>query len=202
MNIEDLINTAMPHPEDCRRKAEELRRNHPGASVDELVDRAITTAKRWAAAYGAGSGVATTPLAMVPAAMADMGLTMRQQAHLVGVVAALKDPTSLEDADGFRSDVLTVMFPHAVSQALREAAVQAGKTTTRTLVRKYISKELLRAIIRFAAKYLGIKLTQRAIISKTVPIVGGAIGATWNWVDVERCGRRAVKYFNDQAITD
>lgn len=29
MNLEDLISSAMPHPDDCRRKAEELRSTYP-----------------------------------------------------------------------------------------------------------------------------------------------------------------------------
>jgi len=197
MNFEDFIRAAMPHPDDCRRKAAELRAAYPELSDDQLVERAITTSKRWAAAYGVGSGIATNPLAMLPAAAMDMGLTMRAEAHLVGVVGALKDPRSLDDIAGFHGDVLAVMFPNAVSQALREVGVQAGKATTQTLIRKYLSGNVLKAVIAFAAKYLGVKLTQRAIISKSVPFVGAAIGATWNWVEVERCGRRAVKYHRE-----
>ncbi|GMU03899.1 hypothetical protein [Corallococcus caeni] len=49
-----------------------------------------------------------------------------------------------------------------------------------TLIRRYISKGVLKALQRFALKYLGLKLTQRAIITKTVPLVGAGIGATWN----------------------
>jgi len=197
MNFEEFIRAAMPHPDECRRKAAELREAYPELSDDQLVERAITTSKRWAAAYGVGSGIATNPLAMLPAAAADMGLTMRAEAHLVGVVGALKDPRSLDDIAGFHGDVLAVMFPNAVSQALREVGVQAGKATTRTLIRKYLSGNVLKAVIAFAAKYLGVKLTQRAIIAKSVPLVGAAIGATWNWVEVERCGRRAVKYHRE-----
>ncbi len=197
MNMEDFVRAVLPHPDECHRKAQELRDAYPEASADELVERAIKTAKRWAAIYGVGSGVATNPFAMVPAAAADMGLTMRAEAHLVGVVALLKVPSSRDDTEGFHTDILAVMFPNAVSQALREVGVQAGKATTRTLIRKYISGNLLKAIIAFAAKYLGIKLTQRAIISKTVLLVGVAIGASWNWLDVERCGRRAANYFSE-----
>lgn len=197
MNMEDFIRTVLPHLDDCRRKAQELRDAYPDATVDELVEISIKTAKRWAAVYGVGSGVATNPFAMVPAAAADMALTLRAEAHLAGVIAVLKTPLSSGHDEVFHTDILAVMFPNAVSQALREVGVQAGKATTRTLIRKYISGNLLKAIIAFAAKYLGIKLTQRAIISKTVPLIGAAIGATWNWVEVERCGRRAQKYFSD-----
>lgn len=197
MNIEDAIRAALPHPDECRRKARELREAYPGLSDAELVSRAITTSKRWAAAYGVGSGVASNPFAMVPAAAVDMGLTMRAEAHLVGVVGALIDPSSLDDSEGFYADILAVLFPNAVSHALREVGVQAGRATTRTLIRKYVSGNVLKAITAFAAKYLGIKLTQRAIISKAVPLVGAAVGATWNWIDVERCGRRAVKHYTE-----
>lgn len=195
MGLEDVIRDALPRPEACRRKVEELRMAYPNASVEDLVERAITTSKRWAAAYGVGSGIATNPFAMLPAAAADLALTMRAEAHLVGVVGALMDPESLNDLDGFQGDILAVLFPNAVSQALREAGVQAGKATTRTLIRKYVTGNVLKAIIAFAAKYLGVKLTQRALISKSVPLVGAAIGAGWNWIDVERCGRRAVKHY-------
>lgn len=197
MNLEEFVRAMLPHPDEVRRKAKELRDAWPGASEDELAERAIKTSKRWAAVYGVGSGVATNPLAMIPAAAADMGLTMRSEAYLVGVIGALKAPSTLDHIESFHADILAAMFPNAVSQALREVGVQAGRATTRTLVRKYISGNLLRAIIAFAAKYLGVKLTQRAIISKSVPLVGAVIGATWNWVDVERCGRRAVKYFSE-----
>ena len=197
MDFSDFVNSLFPNPEDCRRKARELRESYPDLTEDQLVDRAITTARRWGAAFGAGSGVASNPMTMIPAAMADMALTMSAEARLVGVIGAILDSSSLNDHDGFRGDIAAVMFPNAVSQALREAAVQAGKATTKTLIRKHISKELLKTIIAFAAKYLGVKVTQRAIIAKTVPLIGSAIGAGWNWVDVERCGRRAVKFYRE-----
>ncbi|WP_147445601.1 hypothetical protein [Corallococcus aberystwythensis] len=56
---------------------------------------------------------------------------------------------------------------------------------------------MLKALQRFALKYLGLKLTQRAIITKTVPLVGAGIGATWNWVEVQRVGKRAVRYYRE-----
>jgi hypothetical protein len=69
------------------------------------------------------------------------------------------------------------------------------------LIRKYISRELLKAIIRFAARYLGLKLTQKAILTKAIPLVGGVIGATWNWIEVKRIGARGMKYYTDSDIS-
>lgn len=78
--------------------------------------------------------------------------------------------------------------------------VQAGRQTSKVLVRKYISKNVLRTLVRWAAKYLGIKLTQRAIITKVVPLAGAAIGGGWNWFEVRRLGRRALAYHQGQFI--
>ncbi|MEZ4406169.1 MAG: hypothetical protein R3A52_06820 [Polyangiales bacterium] len=119
------------------------------------------TAKRWAMVHGVGSGVATNPLAMVPAAMADMGSPRARKLTSSVLSRSWKAPSSGDHIESFHTDILAVMLPNAVSQALREVGVQAGKATTRTLIRKYIGGNLLKAIITFAAKYLGIKLTQR-----------------------------------------
>ena len=43
------------------------------------------------------------------------------------------------------------------------------------------------------------QLTQRAIITKTVPIIGGAIGGAWNYTEIRMVGKRAIAYhFDDQ----
>ena len=49
-------------------------------------------------------------------------------------------------------------------------------------------------------KYFGIKVTQKGIITKTVPVVGGVIGAGWNAVEVELMKRRVISYFSDDVI--
>ena len=135
---------------------------------------------------------------MVPLAAMDLVVVLKQEGKLAGVIAALLEPAVLEDPDAFRADILAIVFPNAVSQALREVASQAGRATTRVLIRKYLSHGALRSVIQFAAKYLGIKVTQRAIVTKSMPIVCSAIGAAWNWTEVKLLGRRAIRYYRDQ----
>jgi hypothetical protein len=131
----------------------------------------------------------------VPLALTDLAIVLKAEGKLAGVIAAMLDPDVLNDADAFRTDVLAIVFPNAASQALRSVATQAGRATTRTVIRKYISRDILQSMIRFAGKYLGIKLTQRAIITKTLPLVGGLIGGGWNWMEIRLLGRRALKYY-------
>ncbi|NPC70985.1 hypothetical protein HPP05_14625 [Corallococcus exiguus] len=197
MNLESLLASLVPDPEACRKKAEELRSAFPDASPEELAERLIRQAKVLLAAAGGGSGLIANPIAAAPLALAETGVVLKTEANLVGSIVALLDPDVLKDPGLFTTEVLAIVFPSAASQALREFTTRAGQATSRALIRRYISKGVLKALQRFALKYLGLKLTQRAIITKTVPLVGAGIGATWNWVEVQRVGKRAVRYYRD-----
>ena len=55
--------------------------------------------------------------------------------------------------------MLAVVFPGAVSQALRQIGLRAGQRITRNLIRKYVTENFLKDATRFAAKYLFIRVT-------------------------------------------
>lgn len=138
------------------------------------------------------------PFAMAGLAAADILYMLKAEAQLVGTIGAIYESDVTADPESFAADVLAILFPSAVSQALAQLGINAGKATARTFIRKYVSKDVLKAVIRFAAKYLGLKLTQKAIITKAVPLVGGAIGGVWNWTEVKVVGKRAISYFEDE----
>lgn len=66
---------------------------------------------------------------------------------------------------------------------------------TRAAIKKYLSKETLKAFQKILLKYFGIKVTQKGVITKTVPIVGGAIGGVWNYFEVTGIKKRTIQYF-------
>ena len=43
-------------------------------------------------------------------------------------------------------------------------------------------------------------MAKKAVVSKTVPLVGAGIGAAWNWVELEAVGKRAVRYYMRRSI--
>jgi hypothetical protein len=131
---------------------------------------------------------------MLPAAVADMAAMLKLEGKLAGTIAALLDPDSLGDRDAFRRDILRVVFPGAVSQALRKFGVRAGEEVTKNMVRKLLGREAGKELGERAVKFLGIRLTEKAIAGKAVPIVGAGIGAAWNWVEIHAVGTRAVNY--------
>src|SRR5580765_2325408 len=93
---ERFVEALLPTLDTCRFEAASLRAMHPNEAVPELVGRATRAAQRWAALAGAGAGLLSNPFVMVPAALADMTLLIRAEAHLAGVVTALADPAVLD----------------------------------------------------------------------------------------------------------
>jgi hypothetical protein len=94
----------------------------------------------------------------------------------------------------FRRDIIRNVFPGAVSQALRKLGVRVGEEATKTLVRKLASREAAKELTERAVKILGIRLTEKAVAAKTVPLVGAGIGAAWNWTEIQFVGNRTIDY--------
>ena len=57
---------------------------------------------------------------------------------------------------------------------------------TRVLVKKYISKETIKQFQEIMLKNFRIKVTQKAVITKTLPNTGGFIVGIWNYIAVGR----------------
>jgi len=192
--LDNVLDWVVPDPEHCRKAAADFAAQHPGKSPEELARKAVGSAQTWAAATGGATGAAANPLIMVPAALADMAAVLKIEGVMAGTVAALIDPASLDDPAKFQADVVTVIFPGAVSQALRKVGIRAGEEATKNLVRKLVGREAVKDLGERAAKMLGIRLTEKAIATKAVPLVGAGIGAAWNFVEIQAVGSRAVAY--------
>jgi 3-oxoacyl-[acyl-carrier-protein] synthase III len=197
VKVSELLEKMVPAAEQCRVAAQKLRARHPDDSVHQLAGRAVQAARRAAAVAGAATGAASNPITMVPVAFADMAAVLRIEATLIGVIAALLDPTWLSDGS-LRADSIALLFPGAVSQALRQIGIRAGEQFSRKFLREQVGKDVLKVAMRLAARHLGAELTRKALIEKAVPLVGIGIGAGWNWLEVGAVARRAVRYFSGQ----
>ncbi|MFN3651114.1 MAG: hypothetical protein ACK47B_16185 [Armatimonadota bacterium] len=200
MTVEDVLQWAIPDPSLCRERADLLRAEHPGYTDEQLAWVAVKATRRWAVLAGAASGAVANPLIMAPASMAEVGYVLREEGKLAGVIAAIMDPDSLREIDTFHGDILSVLFPGAVSQLLQQLGVRGGQVGTKTLIRNVLSKGLIRQLLRLAARFLKIRITQKAIASKMLPVIGGGIGAAWNWNEVQSVGRRAIRYHRRRRV--
>jgi hypothetical protein len=193
-DIDQILAWLIPDPAHCRRDAQELRLSDPNATPEDLARKAVRDSRKWAASIGGATGLASSPLTMVPAAVADMAAMLKLEGTLAGTIAALLDPDSLDDPDTFKKEIFRVVFPGAVSQALRKVGIRAGEEATKNLVRKLIGREAAKDLGERVVKLLGIRLTEKAITTKAVPLVGAGIGAAWNFVEIQAVGHRAIGY--------
>jgi len=202
--IESALESMVPTAQSCRETAQRLRQEYPAETPEQLSRRAIRSARRSAAAAGAATGAVANPLIMIPAALADMAFVLRIEGAMAGTVAALFDPAALTD-QSLRGDVVSILFPGAVSQALRQVGIrvgeQMGQRLSAGLVREFLSKDVARTAMRMATRHLGFELTRKAVLEKTAPLVGAGIGAGWNWVEVGVVGERALHYYGKTSPT-
>lgn len=200
--IHALLVHVVPDPLECRDVAMQMIARAPNTPREQLAAELIRSAQKRAATVGGVTGIAASPITMIPAALTDIAAVLKIEGTMVGGVAALLDPDSLENREQFKSDVLAVVFPAAVSQTLRHIGIRAGEQLTRRLVRSAVEKGGAEAFAKFAAKVVGTKLPARALAGKSVPFVGAGIGAGWNWVEASVVGKRAIAYYTGQPIAE
>ena len=198
--IDNVLEWVVPDPDQCRKAAADFAAQNPGKTPEELAKLAVGSAQTWAAAAGGATGAAANPLIMVPAALADMAAVLRIEGTMAGTIAALLEPPSLDDPRKFQADVVTIIFPGAVSQALRQLGVRWGQHITQSLIRKYFTENLLKSVTALASRYLLVHVTEKALVTKTVPLVGAGIGAGWNYLELKAVGNRAIRYYQQKGI--
>lgn len=198
--VERLMAWVVPDVDACRRAAHELLTRDPNASREQLANAVVAAARARGVAVGGVTGIASSPISMIPATIADVGAMLRIEGIMTGTIAALLDPASLDDPARFRTDLLAVVFPAAVSQAMRQVGIRAGERFTKHLVQRAARKGGLETLVKVAGKVLGTKLTGKAIVGHGLPLVSAGIGAGWNWLEVTAVGRRAIAYHTGQPI--
>ena len=136
----------------------------------------------------------TNPWVAVPAATVDVAITLKTELSAVARAAIIYDPDFFEE-EGAKWELLVPVFGiNVVSQFARELGVRGGMGLTRAAIRKYLSKETLKIFRKVMFKYFGMKVTQKAVITKTLPIIGGLIGGVWNFFEVRRVRNRTFKF--------
>lgn len=198
------------HAYDRNVRTEYFRRKYPGLPPDALADILISVTTRYATLAGGVAGAAATSAQVttlgtagmtapvfVGAIGAEMIYLAKIQLRLVldlSVVYDLQlDPDDPEDVLMVFAYAMGVAPAEMGGMLVREAA--RGGTTT--LVKKYFSKNVLKAIQDFARK-LGFRVLQRTILKYTVPVVSAAVGGGYNYVTTRTIGGIAKAHFKNR----
>jgi len=178
----------------CLRMTRELRRAYPDATDRELAERLVAMQARRGALAGFLAGLATNPILAVPAAVADVAALLRFYATLSATVGCLANPDYFNEP-GWEADALVMLAGRrAVSRVLQGLAVEGVKRTSHELLKRQARAAVGRAVGRGAPAWLGAKITQRALVGKLVPVLGGLVGGAWNYLELRAVGRRIVRY--------
>jgi hypothetical protein len=178
-----------------------LRAKYPTATNENLARRIFATARTKATSVGVLTGLPANPWVMLPAAIADLATVLRIETEAVARVALLYDPSFFEQPDAAWELLVPVFGIDALSQFLRDLGVLGSMGVTRQLVRQYLSKETLRSFQKVMLKYFGMKVTQKGVLSKSLPIVGSVIGGGWNFAEVTILTKRTIAYFQNRSIS-
>lgn len=179
---------------------ESMRDERPDESRRQLATRIFSKAQWKAAATGAVTGLPANPWTAAPAALGDVAITLRTEVTAVAKVALLYEPGFFDDDEAIWELLVPVFGINLASQLMRELAIRGGMGLTRELLKSYLSKAALESFKRIVLKYFGKKVTQKAVITKTLPVVGLGIGAAWNWLEVKALRKRTFAYFEDQEL--
>ena len=183
-----------------RDRVASMRHRWPDATPYELAERAFASARFRVIAAGAALGIAANPALTVASTLADVSMTTRTQVFAAACAAELLIPGFL-DTETARYELLLPIFGTSVlSQIGIELGLKATRFATREMVLKVLSSHTATTIGKMLSYTFGLRLTQRGLATKTMPVVGGILGGTWNAVEVEIVRIRTLRYLTNQAM--
>ena len=149
---------------------------------------------------GAAMGLAANPLRSVAGALADLSVTTRAQLFAAACAAELLIPGFLDSETARHELLLPVLGGSVISQWGVEFGLKAAQTATRDFVVRLMNQRSLHLINGVIARVFGRRVTQRALITKTIPLVGCVIGGAWNAMEAEVIRNRTLRYLTDQSM--
>lgn len=176
------------------------RSKSPNLSNRKVAERAFSRAQWKATAAGVVTGLPANPWVALPAATLDVAVTLKTEVLAAARTAVIYNEKFFEDEDAAWELLIPIFGIDVGSQVLREFGIRGGMGVTRTAIKKYLSKETLKTFQKIMLKYFGIKITQKGLATKTLPVVGGLIGGVWNYFEVGQIKKRTIKYFEGSEL--
>lgn len=183
-----------------RRYVQALQARHPELSRDQLIERLTRRARWWGAGVGFVTGVGSNPWAALPAALADVTAVLHAEVRLACRIALLFDPQFLDDPEPPYELLVPIFGTRAASELAGRAVIQGGRAVTQRMLQGLLARGGALQLRNWMLKYLGLRVTQRGVVTKLVPIVGGVIGGSWNYAEMSIVAGRVQRYFEGRSI--
>jgi hypothetical protein len=159
--------------------------DHPTSAVLQLAKRS----RAKAAAVAGTLALPVGPLGWLTI-LPELVMVWRIQAQMVADIAALHGappPT--------REQMLVCLFRHSAGQAVQDLVARVGD--------RWVVLEASSAVLKRAAKAVGVRLSQRAAVrgaSRWVPLMGALGVGTYVWQDTRKVAETAERLFGGEII--
>lgn len=160
-------------------------------------EAAIDAVIRWRTTYAAGTGFGTGlgGVAALPISLpAGLATSYALGANAAGAIAHLRGYDVYSEP--VRTTVLLCLLGEAGEEILKSAAISAGSQVYRQMI-----KQLPGRVLAEINQTLGFRLVTKAgeegavSLMKSVPLVGGIVGGTFDSISVHTCGQTAKNVF-------
>jgi hypothetical protein len=188
-------------PDEAKAYVATLSQRYPSKTRRELVEHMIRRARWWGAGFGFATGVSSNPWVAAPAAITDISAVLRTEILLACRIGVLFDPHLLDGPDPPYELLVPIIGGRAASEALGRLVASSGIGLTRKTIITVLKQSGVKPFKQAMLKYFGVRVTQRGVISKTIPIVGGLIGGFWNYAELRLVGDRIRNYFEGHELT-
>jgi hypothetical protein len=175
--------------------AEKIAADHlsKAASVDDAINSIIA----WRTTHAAGTGFITGlgGFALMPITIpTSLAASYALGANTAAAIAHLRGYNI--HSDKVRTMILLCLLGEAGEEILRIAGITIGKKLFRNLINQIPGKVLIE-INKKVGFRLVTKAGEKGVINlmKAVPLVGGFVGASFDSIFVNMCGRTARKIF-------
>jgi hypothetical protein len=172
----------MADPASLEAMAARARAEVPGGDDEAVARRLIARFARRGALIGFVSGLPSNPVMAFPLAAVDTSATAKICADMAATLEGIADPDGLGDRQA--RDGVPQANPAAVASFL-----------IRGLKNRSVPQALTRAAVRWAAT----RTAKRAVLTRMVPVVGGLLGAAWNYAEIQAEGRRLYRAAAERA---
>jgi hypothetical protein len=81
-------------------------------------------------------------------------------------------------------------------QALKQLGIETVKVATKKAVDQYMTKEIMKSVLKLSLKEAATKMAQKALVTKMIPLVGAPIGFGFDWITTQTVGKLAIKYYS------
>ena len=174
-------------PAAALRAVQKLRQQYPEESNDQLARRIVQRRMWTPAAIGFVTGAPSSPWTAPVLAAADVSMGLRHHVETACQVAVLYDGRFFE-REGARWEVLVPILGASQEARMLEEARDG-------FARPQIRKRVWQRVRALAVRRLTSLVVKKALLAKSLPVVGGVIGGVWGLSDSWTIADRILAYF-------